>query len=332
MFMLDRPWALLFLALIPVWILLRRSRTLGFRLFLSLSDSRGEAAPLPHPVWRGMDKMREACSLAGFAVLAFALAGPALVSQSLLFLERGNEIIMAIDVSPSMAAADFQPSRLGAASALVKGLLASRRNEAVGLVAFGSEAALLCPPTLDHAMVARRLGELKPGMLGEGTALGTGIAVAAAHGGAALAERKRHIIVLTDGESNAGTIAPGSAADLAFEAGFSVSVVGIGSKGQVPLSYADPGTGTTRSGTLASGFDAQGLAAIARRGGGSYYDASDSKGLAAAFDSVAEQSLSLSRTRSVSSERSMVPLFSLIAFVLIALSRLLGLIVGVELP
>ena len=332
MFMLDRPWALLLLAVIPVWIVLRRSRMIGFRLSLSLSDSRGVAAPLPHPWWRGMDRLREGLGLAGFAVLIFAFAGPALVSQSLFYLERGDEIIMAIDVSPSMAAEDFRPSRLGAASALVKGLLASRRNEAVGLVAFGSEAALLCPPTLDHAMVARRLGELKPGMLGDGTALGTGIAVAAAHGGAALAERKRYIVVLTDGESNAGAIAPGSAADLAFEAGFSISVVGIGSKGQVPLSYADPGTGTTRSGTLDSGFDAQGLAAIAARGGGSYHDASDSKGLSAAFDSVAEQSLSLSRTRSVSSERSMAPLYSLIAFALIALSRFLGLVLGVELP
>jgi Ca-activated chloride channel family protein len=257
----------------------------------------------------------------------------------LLYLNRGNVVFLVVDVSPSMAAGDFSPDRLSAARALIKVFLASRRNEAVGLVAFGGEAALLCPPTLDYATVTRRLESLKPGMLGEGTALGAGIGVAAAHGLSPPRDppsvsglfRERHIVVLTDGESNAGAIAPLAAASIAREAGFVVSIVGVGSDGEVPLNYVDPGTGSRRSGVYVSGFDRGALEAIAARGGGGYYDAVDGPALVSAFARISERSLSLSRTRSVATERPLLPHFLTLAFAALALARLLGLASGSEL-
>ncbi|MEI6876750.1 MAG: hypothetical protein WCL50_16665, partial [Spirochaetota bacterium] len=122
-----------------------------------------------------------------------------------------------------------------------------------------------------------------------------------------------------------------AAATLASEAGFTLSVVGVGSEGEVPLNYVDPGTGSRRSGVYVSGFDRSALEAIARRGGGGYYGAADLPALVSAFARISERSLSLSRTRSVASEHSLLPHFLGIAFAALVLARLLALASGSEL-
>ena len=331
MLVLERAWALSFLLAPLLWVLARR--LLAGRIFLplGLADSRGVPPPLPSPTYRVASALRRLLAALGYLLLVFAAAGPALVSQRLLYLERGNEVMLVVDVSPSMAASDILPDRLGAARAIIRIFLASRRNEAVGLVAFGGEAALISPPTLDYAALLGRLDSLAPGMLGECTAIGSGIAVAASHGLPAGRGRERHIVLLTDGENNAGSLAPASAAALAADAGFVLSVVGIGSRGDAPLDYQDPETGTRRSGTYVSAYDRAELEALARRGGGTYYEAADGKALAAAFAGIAERSLSLSRSRAVASERSLVPSLLLLSLAALALARLLGLATGSEL-
>lgn len=327
MLALERSWVLLFLLLLPLWFLLRRLLAPALFLPLSLRDSEGRPAPGEYPLSSLARRLRVLLGALGFVFLVLAASGPGLLRQSLGFLERGDEILFVLDVSPSMAAEDFKPTRLGAASSLIERFLSTRRNEAVGLVAFGGEAALLCPPTLDYRSVEARLESLKPGMFGEGTALGAGIAVAASHGSGGAA-KARHIVVLTDGENNAGSLAPQTAAGLARDAGFDLTVVGVGRRGPVPLTYVDPATGGRRSGTYQSAFDPAGLEAIARKGGGAYFDAADRGALETAFAAISEGSTSLTRTRSLSSVQPLGPALGLLALLALGAARLLGLVFG----
>jgi Ca-activated chloride channel homolog len=319
----EHPFLLAFLLLIPAFIVLRRFLR-GRGLRFPIAVHRG-------PVFSGasafslfLDFSRRGLLWLGLALAVVAAAGPARVERHLLYLSRGNEVIFVLDISPSMAASDFMPTRLEAAKNIIAGFLSERRNETVGLVAFGGEAALVCPPTLDYEALRRRLADLEPGALGEGTAIGSGLGTAVAHALRASAPEK-YIVLLTDGENNAGTMAPSTAVDLAARHGISVFVIGVGSKGEVPVSYLDPVSGTRHTGTLRSDFDRAALEALARSGGGQYFAASNSESLASAFASLSERSTSLAKTRSVSSEESLVrPLLAAALLALIA-ARLLGL-------
>lgn len=341
----ERPFLLAFLALIPVFMWL--SLFLGKRgLPFPLVASREKAAE-PSPSGRGRPALAAATAAVcevpffpracrklaillfycGLALTVIAAAGPARVSRRILYLSRGNEIIFVLDVSPSMAAADFQPDRLESAKAIIDGFLSSRRNESIGLVAFGAEAALVCPPTLDYPALRRSLLELKPGIFGDGTALGSGLATALAHSASSQAPEK-YIVLLTDGENNAGAMAPATVVAMAARRGVSVSVVGVGSKGEVPLSYVDPATGLRRTGSYRSDFDSASLEALARAGSGNYYAAESVNALRKAFDSISERSSSLARTRSVSEEESLLGPVLGLGLAALVLARLLELLSG----
>lgn len=322
----DRPWLLGLLALLPaLWYLKRRIGRpgLGFPLAPSGGQAFSETPTLP----RLLGFASSCLFWLGLALMVVAASGPARVSRSILYLSRGNEINFVLDVSPSMAAEDFQPNRLEAAKAIIDGFLQGRRNESIGLVAFGAEAALICPPTLDYAALRRRLSELVPGQFGDGTALGSGMGTALAHSATSGAPRK-FLVLLTDGENNAGALAPATAAALAAKRAVQVSVIGVGSRGDIPLTYTDPATGQKRSGSYHSEFDRTSLEALAREGGGTYYAAENPEALAAAFASISDSSASLARTRSVSREESLVRLVLALGLGLLVLARLLELLSG----
>jgi len=322
----DRPWLLGLLALLPaLWYLKRRLGRPG--IAFPLAPSGGKAFSAIPALPRALSFISALLFWIGLGLVIVAAAGPAKVSRSILYLSRGNEINFVLDVSPSMAAEDFQPNRLEAAKAIIDGFLQGRRNESIGLVAFGAEAALICPPTLDYPALRRRLSELVPGQFGDGTALGAGMGTALAHSSTSGAPRK-FLILLTDGENNAGALSPATAANLATKRGVQVSVIGVGSKGDVPLTYTDPATGQKRSGSYHSEFDRGSLEGLAREGGGTYYAAENPEALAAAFASISDSSASLARTRSISREESLVRIVLALGLGILVLARLLGLWAG----
>lgn len=324
MLVLDRPWALLGLAL-PL-VLLALSRALGARGAVAFPLSGGKAPKVPVP-FSALRAARAAALWLGYSCAVLAASGPAIASRRVVYLERGAEAMLVLDVSPSMAASDFEPTRLDAAKSIIGDFLAARRNETVGLVAFGAEAALVCPPTADYGSVASRLESLSPGAFGEGTAIGSGIATAVAHIARSDSSGK-FIILLTDGESNAGAIDPKTAARAARRFGAELSVVGIGSSGDVPVEYADPRTGEKRSGIYRSGFDIRPMEELAEAGGGSYFPAASRDELAKAFSSLSDRSLAPARSRTEGTERSVAALFLAAALVLLGASRLAGLAGG----
>ncbi|MBQ1661386.1 MAG: VWA domain-containing protein, partial [Treponema sp.] len=130
--------------------------------------------------------------------------------------------------------------------------------------------------------------------MGDGTAIGNGLACAIMHLESSRSPRKS-IVLITDGENNAGTIHPHTAAHLAHDKNISLYVLGIGTKGTVPLEYMDPMTGKIYSGFLNSNYDSTVLAQIAAEGGGKFFEAESLSALSQTLDSV-ERSESLVQT------------------------------------
>ena len=108
--------------------------------------------------------------------LIFALGGPAEVTRERVFLNRGIDMMIVLDESPSMAARDFAPvNRFESARDTIRRFIEERENDPIGLVSFSAEAALRVPPTTDYAKLAEALENLRIMELGDGTAIGMGL-------------------------------------------------------------------------------------------------------------------------------------------------------------
>ena len=280
----DHPLALaLCLAPAIAAVAAARGRKRGRLLALPLDVWGGavsSAAPAP---WRAARAASALLFAAAWIALSVAAAGPASVAEPAGRANAGADVVFVLDASPSMAAQDLEPTRLDAAKAFVRSWLGSpdgASGAAVGLVAFGAEAALACPPTVDYAVVAERLELIRPGILGDGTAIGQGLASAYRQVEASGAARAL-VVLLSDGEDNVGLVHPADAARAVAGSGAALLVVGVGSRGDVPIDYVDPDSGRRMSGAYRSGFDDAALAAVAAAGGGEYRSADDAKGLEA---------------------------------------------------
>ena len=251
----------------------------------------------------------------GTAGLVVALAGPSRVEKEKIYISRGIDIMFVLDESPSMAAMDFPPgNRFDASKEVIRKFVDSREHDPVGLVTFAREAALRIPPTLDYGYFTRETDRLELMELGNGTALGLGIAIAALHMQESSADRKI-IILITDGENNAGEIVPDSAAGIAAEMGIRIYTVGIGSRGEVPIEYTDRETGKIITGQYMSDFDEILLRQISEKTGGKYYYAPSTNALNSIISLI--DSLETSEQR-VKIKTSATPLFrELILFSLI---------------
>ena len=272
MFRFSAP--LWFLAVLPLafLVILETTRRRG-RLQFPFSVWNGEKPAYPGRGLKAADRIAFSLFLLGGFVLAAALAGPGRIEYEEIHLSRGADILFVVDQSPSMAARDFDPdNRLGAAKEFMKSFIRERENDSIGLVSFGRDAALRFPPTLDYEALSGLIDGLEIMEFGDGTAVGTALAVACAHLNAGDPGDKI-IILFTDGENNAGDIQPVSAAHLASSLGITVYTIGLGTEGEIPLEYTDPSTGKRFSGLYQSGFDEESLKLIADLTGGTYFHA-----------------------------------------------------------
>lgn len=259
-----------------------------FSIPITLRDWREAPPRLQSTVHRFLSFVSVFLLSVSWILLSAAAAGPVVYHQEPVWSGGGNPVIFALDISPSMAALDMDGlTRFESARTLIRGFVGARGGDSFGLVALGSDAALLVPPTRDHALFLGRLDSLRIGELGEGTALGLALAVAVAHLGDTASDRAT-VVLLTDGENNAGSIHPHRAARLYPERGINLHVVGIGSRGTVPLSWTDPLSGTSYSGLLESDFDEAALRSIADEAGGSYTHATSRDALERIFASLEE--------------------------------------------
>jgi Ca-activated chloride channel family protein len=148
-------------------------------------------------------------------MLVLALARP----QSLKVLDefemKGIDIVLVLDMSNSMKAADLEPTRLEVAKKVIDDFIKRRKTDRIGVVVFGREAYTLTPLTLDYTTLREMIRRLRLGAIdGKGTAIGNAIGVAINRLRNSKAKSKV-IILLTDGDSNSGNIAPMQAAEFA---------------------------------------------------------------------------------------------------------------------
>jgi Ca-activated chloride channel family protein len=241
-------------------------------------------------------KVLRVLELAGVLMLFIAAAGPRFVHTEVVWFNRGADILFVVDISPSMAGMDMNGrSRFDAARELVRDFALRRPSDAIGLVAAGEDAALLLPLTADRESLFARLDTLALGELGDGTALGLGLATAALHMGRPGASR-RAVVLITDGENNAGSVHPDTAAAMLAKMGVSLWVIGVGSQGEIPVNYVDPFTIVRRTGTFESRFDPASLDRIAQSGKGTSIYAPHAEALASAFSRLDQGEMTIRRS------------------------------------
>ena len=174
-----------------------------------------------------------------FIILILALARPSIPEMFTRIKGRGVDILLAIDVSTSMRAIDFQPNnRFYVAKEEAKNFISMRPNDRIGLVIFGGESYTQCPLTIDHNILIEFLEQIKTGMVEDGTAIGMGIATSINRLRNSKAKSKV-IILLTDGRNNSGEIDPVTAANLAKELKIKVYPIGVGKEGysKIPIDH-----------------------------------------------------------------------------------------------
>jgi Ca-activated chloride channel family protein len=195
---------------------------------------------------------------------------------------EGIDIMLAVDLSSSMLAEDFQldgdrATRLEAVKSVVREFLEKRPNDRVGLVLFASRPYTQSPLTLDHGWLLANLDRAHIGMIEDGTAVGS--ALASAVGRLQGSEAKRKIVILlTDGQSNAGKVPPLTAAESAKALGYRVYTIGAGTRGTAPYPQIDP-FGRKVYVNMPVDVDEETLQRIADETGGRYFRATDTESL-----------------------------------------------------
>ena len=313
----DRPFLIL-IAFITVPLLLYISRNFKplFALDLAFAPPGGIAFKSPVNL-KFLMKFLHSLELTGIFLLFTAAAGPNFIYNEMLWLNRGADIIFVLDISPSMAGIDMSgATRFEAARNLMLEFTEHRQQDAIGLVAVGQDAALLVPLTTDRESLNIRLESLAIGEMGDGTALGTGLALAAFHISKSQAPR-RVVVLITDGENNAGTIHPEAAAAMIGEMGVSLWVIGVGSSGEVPIDYVDPITNMRRTGTFESRFDLEALGSIAESARGRWIYAPQVEAFTAAFAQLDQEEMIIRRSVPVRREEPLYVLFVIAALALL---------------
>jgi Ca-activated chloride channel family protein len=277
-----------------------------------------------------LDRILRAFEFLAVVLLFFTAAGPEIVTKETVYLNRGTDIIFVLDISPSMAGIDMNgQSRWAAAKALIHDFAEKRPADAVGLIAVGSDAALVTPPTVDRGVLLERLDSLRLGELGDGTALGMGLAMAGFHlrqpqpagSPASQPASQKAVILISDGENNAGAVHPQTAAAALAETGASLWVIGVGSRGEIPIDYVDPFTGVRRTGAFDSRFDVDKLREIAQIGGGTFLSAPSGDAFVKAVRLALESEVTIVKTGKTNRRRPIFKEFLLVAGLLIYAAR-----------
>lgn len=222
-------------------------------------------------------------------LLIVALARPQSGKAHSKALTEGIDIVLALDVSGSMLAEDFEMdnkrrNRLYVAKEVVKDFVKWRRDDRIGMVVFAGQAYTQCPLTPDYDILLQFLEKVQIGMIEDGTAIGSAIGVSVNRLKTSKAKSKV-IILLTDGRNNKGEIDPLTAAELAKTFGIKIYTVGAGTKGLAPYPRQNM-FGYTVYQNLEIDIDDEGLTEIAKITGGKYYRATDTKSLKEVYKQI----------------------------------------------
>lgn len=226
------PYFLLGLIIIPLfilWYIFSRNRQ---QAYVRFSDT-GFFSELPKSWKSYLRHVVFVLEMSALALFIIALARPQSSSKNKEVNVEGIDIVLAMDISSSMLAADLKPDRLEASKIVASDFVKGRPNDRMGLVVFSGETFTQVPLTTDHGMMLNMLQDMKCGMLEDGTAIGDGLASAISRLKDSEAISKV-VILLTDGDNNAGSIDPATAAEMAKLFGIRVYTIGAGTRGTAP--------------------------------------------------------------------------------------------------
>ena len=164
-------WALVLIPILIAWYIFgfwSRQSTLGFSATQFIQNQNAVSKILLHSVF--------GLRMLALASLIVAIARPQSSSSWQDITTEGIDIVMAIDISSSMLARDFEPNRLEAAKEVAIQFIESRPNDRIGLVVYSGESFTQCPMTTDHEKLINLFKDIKNGMITDGTAIGMGLA------------------------------------------------------------------------------------------------------------------------------------------------------------
>jgi Ca-activated chloride channel family protein len=274
------PWVLLGLLLLPLLWWWRRRRRRGAIVF-----SRAAVLARGPRAGRGVVRVLSALRMLALAACVVALARPRTGARAETSTSEGIDIVIAFDISSSMLAEDFQPAnRLEVAKARIKEFVANRQSDRIAIVPFAAEALTQVPLTTDYPVVLAAVDAVQSGQLEDGTAIGTAIATAANRLRSSPG-RSRVIVLMTDGESNRGSIDPRTAAQAAAQFGIRIYTVGVGTEGMAPVPVGR-GLYGLRYENRPVRIDEALLTDVARITNGRYFRARDSQALQRIYEQI----------------------------------------------
>ena len=283
---LHDPWALTLLLLLVLWARAQRRRHHASVRVGSLQV----AAAVRHAGRRRWRRLLPVARGTALVLLIVALARPQWGQAEGQFTGEGIDIMLAVDISGSMLSEDFtlpggqRANRLEVLKTVVRDFVAARAGDRIGLVLFGARPYTQCPLTLDHGWLLQNLARAQIGMIEDGTAIGSALATATARLEASDA-KSRVVILLTDGQNNAGKISPVTAADAARALGIKVYTIGAGTRGLAPYPARDM-FGNKVYQPVPVDIDEASLQQIAQKTGGTYFRATDTASLQRIYSEI----------------------------------------------
>jgi Ca-activated chloride channel family protein len=311
-----RPWLLLLLLAIPLLAYLRGKRGPAAALtFSSTTTLRG----IGKQSTSRAGKLLRTLVLAALAIFVIALARPQLGKSLTQFEASGIDIMLVLDVSGSMLNKDFtiggEPAtRLDAVREVTRKFIEGRPNDRIGMIAFGTQPYVVSPMTLDHEWLLQNLERVRIGLVEENTAIGSAMAAA----GNRLNDKRsksRAIVLLTDGDNNAGKIPPNAAAEALRTLHINFYAIGIGTNGIAPVPAAGPGghalTDPMGNIVYVNGrvsFNEAGLKEIARIADGKFFRAADTRSLEEIYRDIDKMEKSTVTVKKYQQYRDLFPI------------------------
>jgi Ca-activated chloride channel family protein len=218
-------------------------------------------------------------------LVILAMARPQLLWHEEEIVAESVDIMLVMDVSPSMLSKDFQPDRLTVAKEMAVSFVSRRPHDQLGLVLFSGGAFTQCPLTNDRRILQAFINNLQVGRLPDGTSIGMGIATALRHLDRSKSKGKM-VLLVTDGEQNAGDLGPLTAAAAAKALGIPVYTIGLGNDGMVLSPIQRGPLGTYSFATREMKLDTRLLEQVAAISGGKFYRAKTVADLDNIYDEV----------------------------------------------
>ena len=262
--------------------------------------------------------------MAALCLIIVALARPRSSTETERVDTEGIDIVLAMDVSTSMLARDFEPDRISAAKNIAVEFISQRVSDRIGIVVFAGESFTQCPLTTDRATLINLMKDVQTDLIADGTAIGRGLATAVSRLSGSEA-KSRVVILLTDGMNNTGEITPLNAAELAKMYGIRVYTIGVGKHGEAPYPVMTPWGVELRN--MAVEIDEDLLGQIAESTGGRYFRATDNTKLAEIYSEINQMEKARTTVDSFPVYKELFGRFGLAALICLLLELIVGLLI-----